>query len=60
VDNVDNRSGRQDKQSSLLGGILDHRDAFREITEVATFLIERSKRPVLPNALKEKVSFNLS
>ena len=31
----------------------------REITEVATFLIERSKRPVLPNALREKASFNL-
>jgi hypothetical protein len=33
--------------------------AFREITELATFLIERSRRPVLPDALKEKVSFNV-
>jgi hypothetical protein len=33
--------------------------AFREITEVATFLIERSKLPELPKVLKEKVSFQV-
>ena len=45
--------------AGYLEGTLSQHYAFREITEVATFLIERSKRPVLPNALKEKVSFNL-
>jgi tryptophan 2,3-dioxygenase len=42
-----------------LEGTLSQHYAFREITELATFLIRRSKRPALPNALKEKVSFNL-
>ncbi len=42
-----------------LEGTLSQHYAFREITEVATFLIQRSKCPALPNALKEKVSFNL-
>jgi len=45
--------------AGYLEGTLSQHYAFREITELATFLIERSKRPVLPNALKEKVSFNL-
>lgn len=45
--------------AGYLEGTLSQHYAFREITEVATFLIERSKRPVLPNALKEKVSFNI-
>jgi tryptophan 2,3-dioxygenase len=45
--------------SGYLEGTLSQHYAFREITEVATFLIERSKRPLLPNALKEKVSFNV-
>ena len=45
--------------AGYLEGTLSQHYAFREITEVATFLIERSKRPVLPNALKEKVSFNV-
>jgi len=45
--------------AGYLEGTLSQHYAFREITEVATFLIERSKRPVLPNALKEKVSFHL-
>jgi len=45
--------------AGYLEGTLSQHYAFREITEVATFLIERSKRPTLPNALKEKVSFNL-
>ncbi len=45
--------------AGYLEGTLSHHYAFREITEVATFLIERSKRPALPKALKEKVSFNI-
>ena len=45
--------------AGYLEGTLSQHYAFREITEVATFLIERSKRPALPRALKEKVSFNL-
>ena len=46
--------------AGYLEGTLSQHYIFREITEVATFLIERSKRPALPNALKEKVSFNIS
>jgi tryptophan 2,3-dioxygenase len=45
--------------AGYLEGTLSQHYAFREITEVATFLIERSKRPELPNALKEKVSFDV-
>ena len=45
--------------AGYLEGTLNQHYAFREITEVATFLIERSKLPSLPNALKEKVSFNV-
>jgi tryptophan 2,3-dioxygenase len=45
--------------AGYLEGTLSQHYAFREITEVATFLIERSKLPVLPNVLKEKVSFNV-
>ena len=45
--------------AGYLQGTLSQHYAFREITEVATFLIERSKRPALPNALKEKASFNV-
>ena len=45
--------------AGYLEGTLSQHYAFREITEVATFLIERSKRPELPNALKDKVSFNV-
>lgn len=45
--------------AGYLEGTLSQHYAFREITEVATFLIERSKLPQLPNILKEKVSFNL-
>jgi tryptophan 2,3-dioxygenase len=45
--------------AGYLEGTLSQHYAFREITELATFLIERSKRPALPNVLKEKVSFNL-
>lgn len=45
--------------AGYLEGTLSQHYAFREITEVATFLIERSKRPNLPNTLKDKVSFNV-
>jgi tryptophan 2,3-dioxygenase len=45
--------------AGYLEGTLSQHYAFREITELATFLIERSRRPVLPDALKEKVSFNV-
>lgn len=45
--------------AGYLEGTLSQHYAFREITEVATFLIERSNRPALPNALKERASFNL-
>jgi tryptophan 2,3-dioxygenase len=45
--------------AGYLEGTLSQHYAFKEITEVATFLIERSKRPPLPNILKEKVSFHV-
>ena len=45
--------------AGYLEGTLSQHYIFKEITEVATFLIERSRRPSLPNALKEKVSFNV-
>lgn len=45
--------------AGYLEGTLSQHYAFREITEVATFLIERSKQPALPGALKEKASFNV-
>jgi len=45
--------------AGYLEGTLSAHYAFREITEVATFLIERSKLPELPKSLKEKVSFNV-
>lgn len=45
--------------AGYLEGTLSQHYAFREITEVATFLIERSKLPALPKVLKEKVSFQV-
>jgi len=45
--------------AGYLEGTVSQHYAFREITELATFLIERSRRPNLPNTLKERVSFNL-
>jgi tryptophan 2,3-dioxygenase len=45
--------------AGYLEGTLSQHYVFREITEVATFLIERSKRPELPNSLKERVSFHV-
>ncbi len=45
--------------AGYLEGTLSQHYAFKEITEVATFLIERSRRPTLPGTLKEKVSFQV-
>ncbi|NUQ84578.1 MAG: tryptophan 2,3-dioxygenase [Anaerolineales bacterium] len=45
--------------AGYLEGTLSQHYIFREITELATFLIERSKLPELPGMLKEKVSFNV-
>lgn len=45
--------------AGYLEGTLSQHYAFREFTEIVTFLIERSKLPNLPRVLKEKVSFNL-
>lgn len=45
--------------AGYLEGTLSQHYAFREVTELATFLIERSKLPELPSVLKEKVSFNV-
>jgi tryptophan 2,3-dioxygenase len=45
--------------AGYLEGTLSQHYAFREFTEVATFLIERSKLPKLPNGLKERAGFNL-
>ena len=45
--------------AGYLEGTLSQHYAFREITEVATYLIERSRLPELPDVLKEKVSFNI-
>lgn len=45
--------------AGYLEGTLSQHYIFREVTEVATFLIERSRRPPLPGRLTEKVSFQL-
>ncbi len=45
--------------AGYLEGTLSQHYVFKEITEVATFLIERSKRPLLPNTLKERVRFHV-
>jgi tryptophan 2,3-dioxygenase len=45
--------------AGYLEGTLSQHYVFKEITEVATFLIERSRRPILPGTLKEKVSFQV-
>ncbi|MFN8385891.1 MAG: tryptophan 2,3-dioxygenase family protein [Anaerolineales bacterium] len=46
--------------AGYLEGTLSQHYIFREVTELVTFLIERSKLPQLPRALTEKVSFNVS
>jgi tryptophan 2,3-dioxygenase len=45
--------------AGYLEGTLSQHYAFREFTELATFLIERSRLPNLPRMLRERVSFNL-
>jgi tryptophan 2,3-dioxygenase len=45
--------------AGYLEGTLSQHYIFREVTELATFLIERSKLPELPKALREKVSFQV-
>ena len=44
--------------AGYLEGALRQHYIFKELTEVSTFLVERSKLPNLPNAVKEKTSFN--
>lgn len=44
--------------AGYLEGALRQHYIFKELNEVTTFLIERSKLPELPNAVKEKMSFN--
>ena len=44
--------------AGYLEGALRQHYIFKELTEVSTFLIERSKLPELPKAVKEKMSFN--
>ena len=45
--------------AGYLEGTLNQHYVFREFTEVVTFLVERSKLPELPRALKDKVRFNV-
>jgi len=44
--------------AGYLEGALRQHYIFKELTEVSTFLVERSHLPGLPNAVKEKMSFN--
>jgi tryptophan 2,3-dioxygenase len=44
--------------AGYLEGALRQHYIFKELTEVSTFLVERSKLPKLPNAVKEKMGFN--
>ncbi|MBI2331785.1 MAG: tryptophan 2,3-dioxygenase [Chloroflexi bacterium] len=44
--------------AGYLEGALRQHYIFKELTEVTTFLVERSKLPDLPKAVKEKTSFN--
>lgn len=44
--------------AGYLEGALRQHYIFKELTEVSTFLVERSRLPILPNAVKERMSFN--
>lgn len=44
--------------AGYLEGALRQHYIFKELTEVSTFLIERSNLPELPKAVREKMSFN--
>lgn len=46
--------------AGYLEGALSQHYIFKELTETSTFLVERSRLPELPKAVKEKMSFNLS
>ena len=45
--------------AGYLDGALRQHYIFKELTEVSTFLVERSKLPDLPKSVKEKTSFNI-
>lgn len=45
--------------AGYLEGALRQHYIFKELTEVSTFLVERSKLPDLPKAVREKMSFNV-
>jgi tryptophan 2,3-dioxygenase len=45
--------------AGYLEGALRQHYIFKELTEVSTFLVERSRLPDLPNAVREKVGFNI-
>ena len=45
--------------AGYLEGALRQHYIFKELTEVSTFLIERSRLPELPKAVMEKMSFNV-
>jgi tryptophan 2,3-dioxygenase len=44
--------------AGYLEGALRQHYIFKELTEVSTFLVERSHLPKLPNTVKERMSFN--
>jgi len=46
-------------RAGYLEGTLRQHYIFKELTEVSTFLVERSRLPELPKAVKEKMSFNV-
>jgi tryptophan 2,3-dioxygenase len=45
--------------AGYLEGALSQHYIFKELTETSTFLVERSRLPDLPKAVKEKMSFNV-
>jgi tryptophan 2,3-dioxygenase len=45
--------------AGYLEGALRQHYIFKELTEISTFLVERSRLPDLPKAVKERMSFNL-
>ena len=44
--------------AGYLDGALQQHYIFKELTEISTFLVERSRLPELPRAVKEKMSFS--
>lgn len=44
--------------AGYLEGALKQHYIFKELTEIATFLVERSNLPKLPKAVRERMSFN--